>query len=61
MSRFRILLSDVAWPDTQIEQQLCDEANVELVIAPDVKEDTLIRLAADCDAILTAGERLRTR
>lgn len=53
MSRFRILLSDVAWPDTQIEQQLCDEANVELVIAPDAKEDTLIRLAADCDAILT--------
>ncbi len=53
MSNLRLLLSDVAWPDTTIEQQLCDEAGVELVIASDSSEETLIGLAAGCDGIIT--------
>tara|TARA_B100000945_G_scaffold318644_1_gene323968 strand:- start:904 stop:1857 length:954 start_codon:yes stop_codon:yes gene_type:complete len=53
MSNLRLLLSDIAWPDTTIEQQLCDEAGVELVIASDSSEETLIGLAAGCDGIIT--------
>ena len=53
MSNLRLFLSDIAWPDTTIEQQLCDEAGVELVIASDSSEETLIGLAAGCDGIIT--------
>ncbi len=53
MSQPRLLLSDVAWPDTTIEQQLCDEAGVELVIASDATEETLTELASKCDGIVT--------
>ena len=58
MSNYKILLSDVAWPDTQIEQQLCDEAGVELIVATDSSEDTLAQLAVDCDAILTCWAKI---
>ena len=58
MSNYKILLSDVAWPDTQIEQQLSDEAGVELIVATDSSEDTLAQLAVDCDAILTCWAKI---
>ena len=58
MSNYKILLSDVAWPDTQIEQQLCDEAGVELIVATDSSEDALAQLASDCDAILTCWAKI---
>jgi len=53
MSNLKLLLSDIAWPDTSIEQKLCDEAGIELVIAPDSNQETLSQLALDCDGILT--------
>ena len=53
MSHLKLLISDVAWPDTTIEQQLCDEAGVELVVATDSSEESLKRLAIDCDGIIT--------
>ena len=53
MNSLKLLLSDVAWPDTIIEQQLCDEAGVELVIASDSSEESLSILANDCDGIIT--------
>ncbi len=58
MSNYKILLSDVAWPDTQIEQQLCDEAGVELIVATDSSEDALAQLAVDCDGILTCWAKI---
>ena len=53
MSSLKLLLSDIAWPDTIIEQQLCDKAGVELVIASDSSEESLSILANDCDGIIT--------
>lgn len=52
-AKFRVLLTDRAWPDSSIEQQELSAIGAELVEAPDSHEDTLIRLAADVDAIMT--------
>lgn len=53
MTKLRILLTDVAWPDTDIEQSLCENADCELVIAPNTNESTLTELAENVDAIVT--------
>jgi D-3-phosphoglycerate dehydrogenase len=53
MSKLRILLTDVAWPDTNIEQSLCANADCELVIAPSTDESILTELAENADAIVT--------
>ena len=53
MTNLRILLTDVAWPDTNIEQSLCANADCELVIAPSTDESTLTELAENVDAIVT--------
>ena len=61
MSTLKLLLSDIAWPDTSIEQKLCDEAGIELVIAPDSSEETLSQLALDCDGILTCWANITSK
>lgn len=61
MNALKLLLSDVAWPDTSIEQKLCDEAGIELVIAPDSSEETLSQLALDCDGILTCWGNITSK
>ena len=61
MSNLKLLLSDIAWPDTSIEQKLCDEAGIELVIAPDSTEETLSQLALDCDGILTCWANITSK
>ena len=53
MTKLRILLTDVAWPDTNIEQSLCANADCELVLAPSTDETTLTELAENADAIVT--------
>ena len=53
MTKLRILLTDIAWPDTDIEQSLCENADCELVIAPNTDESTLTELAENVDAIVT--------
>jgi D-3-phosphoglycerate dehydrogenase len=50
---FRVLLTDRAWPDSDIETTILREANAVLVEAPSTDEATLVRLAADADAIVT--------
>lgn len=52
-ARFRVLLTDRAWPDVEIEKSVLAEADAELVEAPETDEATLIQLAADVDAIAT--------
>ena len=52
-SRFRVLITDRAWPDLAVEQSVIDTIDGELVDAPSTDEATLIRLAADVDAIAT--------
>src|SRR5262245_30552843 len=52
-ARYRVLLTDRAWPDTAIERGILEPAGIELVEAPDPGEATLSALAADADAIIT--------
>lgn len=53
MPGLKILLTDIAWPDSAIETELCASAGVELTIAPEADEKTLIQYAVNVDAIVT--------
>jgi D-3-phosphoglycerate dehydrogenase / 2-oxoglutarate reductase len=57
MPRFRVLLTDYAWADVQIERRILAEIDAELVVAPKDKQDTasLATLADEhkVDAIMT--------
>ncbi len=54
MSRFKVLITDHVWPTTEPEETvLREEADAEVVVAPDGSEETLISLAGDVDAIMT--------
>lgn len=50
---FRVLVTDRAWPDTAIEQAVLQPIGGEVFEPPDADEATLIRCAADADAIAT--------
>ncbi|MCC7423565.1 MAG: C-terminal binding protein, partial [Planctomycetaceae bacterium] len=56
--RFQVLLTDRAWPDWEIERRILNEADADLIEAPDGREETLVRLARDCDAIGTCWARV---
>ncbi|HTQ39829.1 MAG TPA: C-terminal binding protein [Pirellulales bacterium] len=49
----RVLLTDYAWPDLGIERGILRKAGAELIVAPQQDDQTLSRLAADCDAVMT--------
>jgi D-3-phosphoglycerate dehydrogenase / 2-oxoglutarate reductase len=49
----RVLLTDYAWADLDIERSILRDANAELVVAKEQDALSLARLAADCDAIMT--------
>jgi D-3-phosphoglycerate dehydrogenase len=51
--RHKVLLTDFAWPDLEIERTILAEYDAELVVAPNRELPTLIRLARDTDAIMT--------
>jgi D-3-phosphoglycerate dehydrogenase len=66
----RVLVTDISWPDTAIEQEVLAAVGAELVLAPSGAEAELVALGRDADAILTcfahvtpavvaAGERLQ--
>ena len=48
---YRVLLTDRAWPDAQIEREILAQARAELIEADDTSEAALCALAADVDAI----------
>ena len=50
---WRVLLTDRAWPDSSVEQRELAAVGAELIEAPDGSEPTLMKLAADVDAIMT--------
>ncbi|WP_373652978.1 C-terminal binding protein [Schlesneria sp. DSM 10557] len=52
-SALRVLLTDRAWPDAEIEKKILGAARAELVEATATDEATLIGLAKDVDAIAT--------
>ncbi len=53
MPRYKVLLTDYAWADLDIERRTLAEVDAELVVAPRQDVDTLAALAADADAIMT--------
>ena len=53
MSKFRVLLTDYAWPDVAIEREVLAAVNAELVVAPQQDVETLTKLATNADAIMT--------
>lgn len=53
MAAFRVLLTDRAWPDVRVEQEILQPVNAALIEAPSQGEATLIELARDADAIAT--------
>jgi D-3-phosphoglycerate dehydrogenase len=53
MSPRRVLVTDITWPDTTIEEQVLGTVGAELVLAPSGEEAELVQLARDADAILT--------
>jgi D-3-phosphoglycerate dehydrogenase / 2-oxoglutarate reductase len=66
----KVLVTDISWPDTAIEDEVLAAVNASTVLAETGEEDELIELVRDADAILTcfahvspavvaAGERLR--
>src|SRR5437868_4843828 len=40
MPRFKVLLTDYAWPDVDIERRILSEIDAELIVAPQEKQDT---------------------
>src|SRR5688500_15462738 len=53
MPRFKVLLTDYAWPELDVERSILTAADAELVIATEKDAASLARLAADADAIMT--------
>lgn len=55
MPKFRVLLTDYAWPDLDLERKGLAEADAELVVADKARTDaaSLAELARSCDAIMT--------
>jgi D-3-phosphoglycerate dehydrogenase len=53
MSAFRVLLTDYAWPNLDLERAGLQQANAELVVAEKTDPASLAALAKDCQAIMT--------
>jgi D-3-phosphoglycerate dehydrogenase len=51
--QYRVLLTDYAWPDLDIERTILSEYDAELIVAPNREMATLFELARDVDAIMT--------
>lgn len=52
-ARFRVLQTDRAWPDANVERGILADCDAGLIEAPATDEATLSSLAADCEAIIT--------
>lgn len=60
-ARWRVLLTDRAWPDSSIEREILKAVDAEVVESPATDEATLARLAADVDAIGTNWAQVTTK
>ncbi len=48
----KVLVTDYVWPSVEPEREVLAAADAELVVAPDVSEETLSEMARDVDGIL---------
>lgn len=53
MAKWRVLITDRAWPDTSLEQQVLQQIDAEIVEPAATDEATLAAAATDVDAIAT--------
>ncbi|QDT71940.1 C-terminal binding protein [Lacipirellula limnantheis] len=61
MSTYRALYTDYPWADVEIERRTLAEVDCELIVSPDNKEETLIKLAPGIDVILTCWAPVTAR
>jgi D-3-phosphoglycerate dehydrogenase len=54
----RVLITDYAWPNLEIERAILGEVGAELVVAPTGSAEEIIDLARDVDAILTCWKQV---
>ena len=55
---FRVLITDYAWPNLEIERAILAEVGAEIVVAPNGAAEEIIALAPDVDAILTCWKQV---
>ena len=53
MSKFKVLVTDYAWPDLEIEREILSSIDAEIVLPDSKEEDQLSDAAVGCDAIMT--------
>jgi D-3-phosphoglycerate dehydrogenase / 2-oxoglutarate reductase len=58
MSKLKVLLTDYAWPDLDIERRILAGADAELIVAEKADSESLARLAVEADAIMTNWARV---
>jgi D-3-phosphoglycerate dehydrogenase len=58
MTPSRVLITDHPWPGTEIEERILKPYGMEIVDAPDGKEETLAKLAKDVEAIATCWAKV---
>ncbi|HEV2973270.1 MAG TPA: C-terminal binding protein [Pirellulales bacterium] len=58
MPKYKVLLTDYAWPDLEIERRVLAEVDAELVIAKQSDAASLAKQATDADAIMTNWARV---
>ena len=58
MSKFKVLVTDYAWPSLEIERRVLGAVGAELVVAETGEEAELRQLAPQADAILTCWKQV---
>ena len=53
MARYCVLVTDYAWPNLYLEQEILHSAEAELLAAPSAVTEVLVKLAPQADAIMT--------
>ncbi len=56
--RFRVLITDRAWPDVDVERAILADSGAEVIDSPRADEASLIALARDADAIGTCWAKV---
>src|SRR5262249_34880341 len=56
--RKRVLVTDYAWPDIEIEREVLGRVGADLIVASTGEEAELVELAREADAILTNWRRV---
>jgi D-3-phosphoglycerate dehydrogenase len=49
----KVLITDYVWPSVEPEREVLAAAGIDLIVAPDASQDTLVSLVGDVDGILT--------